>query len=264
MPFRLEKRRNRARFVTPRSSPDVAAAAGVWWCDGRRDGHCMMNVLTGVQSSPVEEEQATKDPAIEEPRQQDAIASTSANPELPEEIPWVPPMDAIRKARVAEVEALEEVFGALASKQQTSITKLRTQMDKVLAWKAQTIAKERKVAARRAAANTTTNGGKGTQGPVREDPVAGGPAAGGPAAGDQRTAIASAVVTTTDVGAIEGLGDQSDEVSYTLVVEENEDWGGMPEEIEEPVHQGMVGVRSCITIACVTHATIKSHRIVWY
>lgn len=189
-----------------------------------------MSALAGAPSPPAIEEPAVDESAIEEPgiEERRKMNANTDTEELPEEVPWVPRMDAIRKAQVAEVEALEEVVGALASKQQSSITKLRKQMNTILAWKAQTTAKDRKVAARRAGANASN----------RATVVTGEPA----------NAKGSAVVTTADVCAIEISGDQSDAESFALVVEDNEDWEGL---LEDPVEHGMCWAGRCTAIVCV-------------
>ncbi|CAM9261338.1 unnamed protein product [Ectocarpus fasciculatus] len=71
----------------------------------------------------------------------------------PEEVPWAPCMDDIRQAQLAEVDALERVVGALASKQQSSITKLRKQVELIMTWKSEVAAMNRKAAAKRKAEN---------------------------------------------------------------------------------------------------------------
>ncbi|CAN0225131.1 unnamed protein product [Ectocarpus sp. 6 AP-2014] len=81
----------------------------------------------------------------------------------PEEVPWAPRMDDIRQAQLAEVDALERVVGALASKQQSSIAKLGKQVEMMMAWKSEVADMSRKAAAKRKAenfarrANTTAN-----------------------------------------------------------------------------------------------------------
>lgn len=91
-------------------------------------------------------------------------SSPPAVEELPEEAPWAPRMDAIRKAQLAETAALEQVFEALGSKQHSSISKLSKQMDAMLAWKMkvtrknrelEATGKDRNLAARREAAKTS-------------------------------------------------------------------------------------------------------------
>ena len=191
-----------------------------------------MSALTGVPAPPVLEELAVEEPAKEKPAQKSARAGASAKEELPKEVPWVPRMDAIRKAQSAEADALEEIVGALASKQQASIAKLRKQMDAIMAWRAQVIVKERKVAPKREGANPTHK--------VHE---AGGRSTRDTGTRDQGPAVSGAVVHAANAGTIEGSAGESDEASPSLVVEDNvDDWDGMPEEFEEfeaPVEQGL-------------------------
>ncbi|CAM9699349.1 unnamed protein product [Ectocarpus sp. 12 AP-2014] len=71
----------------------------------------------------------------------------------PEEVPWAPRMDDIRQAQLAEVDALERVVGALASKQQSSIAKLGKQVEMMMAWKSEVADMSRKAAAKRKAEN---------------------------------------------------------------------------------------------------------------
>lgn len=71
----------------------------------------------------------------------------------PEEVPWAPRMDDIRQAQLAEVDALERVVGALASKQQLSIAKLGKQVEMMMAWKSEVADISRKAAAKRKAEN---------------------------------------------------------------------------------------------------------------
>lgn len=182
-----------------------------------------MSALAGAPLPSVAHESTMEELATEEPaRHQNARASTPAKEELHTEVPWVPRMDAIRKAQVAEVEALEEIVGALASKQQTSVTKLREQVDTILAWRAQIITKERNVAARRAGTNATDRAKvAGAELPEAKR-----------AQGAEKT---DALATSTDIDAIGGSGDQSDAVSSALFVEDNEDWAAV---LEEPTEQG--------------------------
>ncbi|CAM9277865.1 unnamed protein product, partial [Scytosiphon promiscuus] len=97
-----------------------------------------------------------------------AIACTPtphvAMDEPPEEVPWVPRMDAIRKAQLAEVDALESVVGALASKQQSAITKLRSQVDTIIAWKSQIAVRDTRAPARDETLNVATTANQGDLG----------------------------------------------------------------------------------------------------
>eukprot|EP00752_Nemacystus_decipiens_P004375 g3998.t2 len=139
-------------------------------------------------------------------------------------------MDAIRKAQEAEVDALEEIVGALASKQQTSIAQLRKQMDAIMAWRAEMIGKERKVAQRRREADATNvkvneAGDSETRYTVTRE---------------QESALAGAAATPEDTGTVEGSDNESDAAPFDLLVEDIEkDRRGMPEELEERVEQGV-------------------------
>lgn len=154
-------------------------------------------------------------------------APAPAKEGLPDEVSWVPRMDAIRKAQVAEVEALEEIVGTLASKQQSSIKKLRQQMDTIIAWKTQIVLQDRKVAARREAAKATNR--------ENVEKVAGDAV--------NSTVVTTTDVTTTDVSTIEGVDRQSDAESSALVDEDKEDGESI---IEEPIEQGWQIVNTAI------------------
>lgn len=89
-----------------------------------------------------------------------AAPPPAATEELTEEAEWVPRMDGIRQARGAEIEAMESLLGSIASKHQSSLTKLRRQVDTIMAWKIQMVERDRKAAtmrevARREAAEAT-------------------------------------------------------------------------------------------------------------
>lgn len=129
--------------------------------------------------------------------------------DVPDEAPWVPPMDAIRRAQLAEVDALESVVGALASKQQSAITKLRRQVDTIMAWKSQIAVRDSRAATRHETANAE-NGAK----------VAGDP-------GETNAAAAGATITT-DVGALTEVAGQSVVDPSSLTVTGYERWGDGP------------------------------------
>lgn len=178
-----------------------------------------MSALTGEPSPSVMEEPGKEELAVESPPTMEALDRTPDKEEPPDEVPWAPRMDAIRKAQLAEVNALEEVVGALASRQQSSITKLRKQMDTIIAWKSQTTAKERRVAARGEAANAANRA------KVAAEP-------GNTADGTDTNAAKT--------GKLEGSGGRSDAEPSALVVDDSEEWDVMLE--EEPVEQGRVGM----------------------
>lgn len=210
-----------------------------------------MSALTGASSPPDVEELAIEESAPEEPLQKSPLAGTPAKEELPKEVPWVPRMDAIRKAQSAEVDALEEIVGALASKQQTSVAKLRKQMDAIMAWRAKIIAKERKAAPRREGANATKRVNVAGESVTRDVRTR-----------DKGPTVAGVVVTAPEACTVEGSADETDAASAALVVEDNEDdWSGMPEEfedLEEPVEQGMCGLAVCTVASRLRPITLPA------
>ncbi|CAM9120809.1 unnamed protein product [Ectocarpus sp. 4 AP-2014] len=127
----------------------------------------------------------------------------------PEEVPWAPRMDDIRQAQLAEVDALERVVGALASKQQSSIAKLGKQVEMMMAWKLEVADMSRKAAAKRKAenferrANTSANTSN-LEGASGENLDAG--------------------VTTEDDTTAVGAPEQS-EVDLALVEHDIDEWG---------------------------------------
>lgn len=161
-----------------------------------------------------------------------APAPPAATEELPEEVPWVPRMDAIRQAQENGVAAMESAFGAIASKQQSSFTRLRRQVDTIMAWKLQVTEKDRKTAARREVAR-------------REAATA---AERSKLAGDPGNTHAAAAVTTTESAAIIAPADQNEAASLDLVAGDSDDWDETP---EERVEQGVCGVERHTAVMCV-------------
>lgn len=157
---------------------------------------------------------------------------------LPEEVSWVPPMDAIRRAKGAEIEAMESVLEAIASKQQSSFTKLRRQVDAIMAWKKKITERDRKAVARRDAARKET-----AEAAKKEEVAAGGPG----------NTHAVEEVTTTESAAIiapaESPVDQKEEEYLELIANDSDDSREAP---EERVEQGARGAERLTTVlVCV-------------
>ncbi|CAM9362217.1 unnamed protein product, partial [Hapterophycus canaliculatus] len=130
-----------------------------------------------------------------------------AKNDLPEEVPWVPRMDAIRKAQLAEVDALESVVGALASKQQSAITKLRRQVDTIMAWKSQIGIRDTRAATRHEMANAA-NGAKEAE-------------------YSSKTNASGASTLIPEVGALTDVANQRVVDHPSLVIPRYEGWGEM-------------------------------------
>lgn len=144
-----------------------------------------------------------------------------ATPELPKEAPWVPRMDAIRQAKGAEMEAMESVLGAIASKQQSSFIQLRRQVDTIMAWKMKITEREKKVAARREA--------------TREE-AAEAAKKKKMAAGDRSAAAVTAAESVKNAVSAEEVVDQNEVEPVDLDEDNIDDWGEPPEErVEEGV-----------------------------
>lgn len=127
----------------------------------------------------------------------------------PQEAPWAPRMDDIRQAQLAEVDALERVVGALASKQQSSITKLRKQVEMIMAWKSEVTAMNRKAAAKRKAENFASRANTSANTANLEE-----------ASGENVDAGVTRDDTTTAVGAPE----QNEADDLALVEQNIEEW----------------------------------------
>lgn len=146
----------------------------------------------------------------------------AATQELPKEAPWVPRMDAIRQANVAEMEAMESVLGAIASNQQSSFIKLRRQVDTIMAWKMKITERERKAAARREA--------------TREEAAAAAKKKKMAARCPSAEAAMTAAESVKNIASAEEVVDQNEVESVNLEEDDIDDWGETP---EERVEQGM-------------------------
>lgn len=86
---------------------------------------------------------------------------------------WVPSMDDIRNAHLAEANALETILAALASKQQASMTALRREVEKIAAEQAKLAAAKRgrKLKEPLGSLNEAAQGGDGASSGNRSDRV---------------------------------------------------------------------------------------------